>query len=138
MNILVISQFYFPEQFRITDICENLVEKGNEVTVLTGLPNYPNGYIEKDYKWFRKRKEKIKGVNVIRCWEIGRRKGNFFRMLNYFSYAFSASIRTIFMGKKYDVVYVYQLSPILMAIPGIIYKKIYKKFFNFLHKLPRM
>ena len=127
MNILVISQFYFPEQFRITDICENLVEKGNEVTVLTGLPNYPNGYIEKDYKWFRKRKEKIKGVNVIRCWEIGRRKGNFFRMLNYFSYAFSASIRTIFMSKKYDVVYVYQLSPILMAIPGIIYKKIYKK-----------
>lgn len=127
MNILVMSQFYFPEQFRITDICESLAEKGNKVTVLTGLPNYPKGHIEKGYRWLKKRKEKINGVNVIRNWEIGRRKGNFFRMLNYFSYAFSASIRAVFMGKKYDVVYVYQLSPILMAIPGIIYKKIYKK-----------
>lgn len=127
MNILVICQNYYPEQFRITDICEELVKRGENVTVLTGLPNYPKGKIEKGYRWFRKRREVINGVNVIRTWEIGRRTGNLFRMLNYFSYAFSATIKTLFMTKKYDIVYVYQLSPILMAIPGIIYKKIHKK-----------
>lgn len=127
MNILVISQYYFPEQFRINNICEELVKKGNNVTVLTGLPNYPKGHIEKGYRWFRKRKENINGVNVKRCWEIGRRQGNVFRLLNYCSYMISASIKAIFMGGKYDVVYIYQLSPVLMAIPGIIYKKIYKK-----------
>ena len=47
MKILIVCQFYYPEQFRITDICETLVKKGNEVTVLTGLPNYPKGHIEK-------------------------------------------------------------------------------------------
>lgn len=127
MNILVICQNYYPEQFRITDICEELIKRGENVTVLTGLPNYPKGKIEKGYRWFRKRREVINGVNVIRTWEIGRRTGNLFRMLNYFSYAFSATIKTLFMTKKYDIVYVYQLSPILMAIPGIIYKKIHKK-----------
>lgn len=127
MKILAICQYYFPEQFRITNICEELVKEGKSVTVLTGLPNYPKGYVEKEYKWFRRRKEKINGVQVLRTWEIGRRTGNLFRILNYFSYALSASFKALFLGKKYDVVYVYQLSPILMVIPGIIYKKIYKK-----------
>lgn len=127
MNILAICQNYFPEQFRITNICEDLVKKGENVTVITGLPNYPKGVVEKEYKWFRKRKENINGVNVIRTWEIGRRKGIIFRMLNYISYAISASLKVLFVGNKYDAIYVYQLSPILMAIPGIIYKKIHKK-----------
>lgn len=127
MNILAICQNYFPEQFRITDICEKLSKDNKNITIVTGLPNYPKGYIEKEYRWLKKRNEKINGVNIIRTWEIGRRKGTLFRILNYFSYAISASIKVLFLGNKYDVVYVYQLSPVLMAIPGIIYKKIYKK-----------
>ncbi len=123
MRVLVICQYYYPEQFRINDICETLVKEGNEVTVLTGLPNYPTGKIPKEYKFFRKRKERLHGVNIIRCFEIARRKGFLFRILNYISYAVSASCKALFIKKDYDVVYVYQLSPILMAIPGIIYKK---------------
>lgn len=127
MKILVVCQNYFPEQFRINDICKSLAQKGEDVTVLTGLPNYPTGKIEKSYRWFRKRKETIDGVKVIRTWEIARRKGTIFRMLNYFSYAFSASIKALFLKKDFDAIYVYQLSPVLMAIPGIIYKKKNKK-----------
>ncbi|MGN1301788.1 MAG: glycosyltransferase family 4 protein [Clostridia bacterium] len=128
MNILVVCQYYYPEEFRINDICETLAKNNsNKVTCLTGLPNYPKGKVEKDYKWFRRRKENINGVKVLRCFEIGRRKGMIFRILNYISYMISASFKALFLGKNYDVIYVYQLSPILMAIPAIIYKKIYKK-----------
>ena len=59
MKILVICQYYYPEQFRINDICEELIKKNNEITVLTGLPNYPSGIVPKEYKFFRKRKEYI-------------------------------------------------------------------------------
>lgn len=123
MKILVICQYYYPEQFRINDICETLVKQKNEVTVLTGLPNYPTGKVPKEYKFFRKRKEIINGVNVIRTFEIGRRKGFLFRILNYISFAISASMKVLFIKNDYDIIYVYQLSPVLMAIPGIIYKK---------------
>lgn len=127
MKILVVCQYYYPEQFRINDICEELVKRGNEVTVLTGLPNYSTGIVPKEYKFFRKRKENINGVNVIRNWEIGRRKSSAFRILNYCSYITSASIKALFLSNDYDCVYVYQLSPVTMAIPGIFYKKKNKK-----------
>lgn len=127
MKILVVCQYYYPEQFRINDICEELVKKGNDVTVITGLPNYHTGIVPKEYKFFRRRKEKINDVNVIRCWETGRRKGSLFRILNYCSYVISASIRIMFLSKQYDCVYVYQLSPVTMAIPGVLYKKKNKK-----------
>lgn len=127
MKILVICQCYYPEQFRINDICEELVKKENKVTVLTGLPNYPEGKVPKEYKFFKKRKETHNGVNIIRTFEIGRRKGSVFRILNYCSYMISASLKAIFLSRDYDCVYVYQLSPVTMAIPGIIYKKKNKK-----------
>lgn len=126
MKILVVCQYYYPEQFRINDICESLVKRGNEVTVLTGLPNYPEGIVKKEYKFFKKRKENINGVNVIRCFEIGRRKGFVYRILNYISYMVSASVKSIFLKGDFDLVYVYQLSPITMAVPAIVYKKTHK------------
>lgn len=127
MKILVISQFYYPEQFRINSICEEMVKEGNEVTVLTGLPNYPKGNVSKEYKFFKKRKENINGVNIIRTFEIGRRKGILFRILNYISYMCSASLKALFLKKDFDVIYIYQLSPITLAVPGIIYKMKNKK-----------
>ena len=72
MKILVVCQYYYPEPFRITDICETLVSEGHELTVLTGLPNYPEGRILDDYRRGRRRKETINGVQVIRSFEIGR------------------------------------------------------------------
>ena len=111
---------------KINDICEELVKRGNEVTVLTGLPNYPDGFVKKEYKFFRKRKEVINGVKVIRCFEIGRKHGKIYRILNYMSYMISASVKSIFLSRQYDIVYVYQLSPITMAVPAIAYKKMHK------------
>lgn len=123
MKILVVCQYYYPEQFRINDICEQLVQDGHEVTVLTGLPNYPTGKIPGEYRWGRKRKEVVNGVNVIRCFEIGRKSGVFRLALNYASYMLSASIKALFLKKEFDIIFVYQLSPITMALPGIVMKK---------------
>ena len=91
MKILVICQHYYPEPFRITDICEKLVAKGHEVTVVTGKPNYPAGYIYEGYKNKEKDNEIINGVKIHRCFTIGRRKGAFWRILNYYSFCLSSS-----------------------------------------------
>ena len=123
MNILVVSQYYFPEQFRINDICEQLVRDGNSVTVLTGLPNYPTGKVPNEYRCGRKRKEDINGVKVVRCFEIGRRSGAVGMALNYLSYMISASIRALFLEKCFDIIFVYQMSPVTMALPAIIMKR---------------
>lgn len=127
MKILVVCQYYFPEPFRITDICETLVNNGHDVTVLTGLPNYPEGYIHEDYRNGKRRKEVINGVKVIRSFELGRGRGNWRLFLNYISFTLSGSIKMMLIKEKFDVVLVNQLSPVMMAIPAIIYKKKYNK-----------
>lgn len=123
MKILVVCQNYYPEQFRITDICEELVKRGNEVSVITGLPNYPKGQIFDGYKHGKKRDEIINGVKIHRCFTIGRRHGVIFRFLNYYSFAFSSKRYVKKLKEKYDVIFVNQLSPVMMANAGIAYKK---------------
>ena len=127
MKILVVCQYYYPEPFRITDICESLVKRGHEVTVLTGLPNYPEGEILKEYRHGDKREEKLNGVNVIRCYEIGRGKSKIKLFFNYFSYAISATFRALRMKGQYDIILVNQLSPVMMGIPAMVYKKKFNK-----------
>lgn len=127
MKILVVSQYYCPEPFRITDICETLVQRGHEITVLTGLPNYPEGTVLAEYRHGKKRDELVNGVHVIRCHEIGRGKNVLTRFLNYFSYPLSASRRIKSLPNDFDEVFVNQLSPVMMAWPALKYKKLYKK-----------
>lgn len=122
MKILVICQHYYPEQFRITDICEELVRRGNEVTIVTGVPNYPMGIIFDGYKHGKRRHEDINGVKVHRTFTIGRRTGIFWRFLNYYSYSISSSIYVKFLKEKYDVVLTNQSSPVMMANAGLSYK----------------
>ena len=121
-RILVVCQYYYPENFQITPICEQLVQDGYGVTVLTGLPNYPTGIIPEEYKKGH-RDEYVNGVHVIRCHEIPRAKGIVKLGLNYLSYPASASRKLSSLKEEYDLVFVYQLSPVLMAIPGIKYAK---------------
>ena len=122
MKILVVCQYYYPENFQITPICEQLAADGYDVTVLTGLPNYPTGIIPKEYRTGH-RDEVINGVHVIRCHEIGRKKGAGHLALNYLSYVRSASKKVLELEEDFDLVLVYQLSPILMGIPGRKYAK---------------
>ena len=127
MKILVVCQYYYPEPVRITDVCEELVKRGHDVDVVTGIPNYPMGVIFDGYKNGEKRDEVINGVNVHRSFTIARRSGALFRFLNYYSYAFSSTRYVAKLNKEYDCIFVNQLSPVMMACAGVRYKKQHNK-----------
>lgn len=126
MKILVVCQHFYPENFRISDICFELVKKGHDVTVLTGLPNYPKGKVFKDYKWFKNRNQVINGVKIKRCSLVGRGSSTLQMAINYMWFATFCSIKAFFMKKDFDIVYVYQLSPITMTWPAIVVKNMKK------------
>lgn len=121
MRILVISQYYYPEQFRINDICKELVKRGHKVTVLTGIPNYPEGKYYKGYGVTKKRKDIKDGVDIIRLPIIPRGKNSIMLILNYISFIISGFFWSKFTKKKFDKVFIYEVSPMLQALPGVWY-----------------
>ncbi len=127
MNILVICQYYYPEPFRLSDTCEELVRQGHSVTVVTGTPNYPMGEIYPGYENGQKSDEVLNGVQIHRCKTAPRKTGAVNRLKNYFSYAAESKKYIKTLSDEFDVVFVNQLSPVMMAEAGIAYKKKYGK-----------
>lgn len=123
MNLLVISQYYYPEQFRINDICKEWVKRGHNVTVVTGIPNYPEGKFYKEYGVFKNRNEKKDGVEIIRLPIIPRGKNPIMLILNYLSFVVSGFFFSKFTKKKFDKVFIYEVSPMTQAYVGIWYAK---------------
>lgn len=123
MKILVVCQYYYPEPFKLTEICEELVKRGHIVTVLTGLPNYPDGVIPEAYRHKKLRNEIRNGVEIIRCFEIARKKGAVRLGINYLSFALSSTAEQRHIKNDFDIVFVYQQSPVIMAYPALKYKK---------------
>ena len=128
MKILVVTQYFWPEEFRINDICKGLKEAGHDVEVLTGLPNYPEGKIYKGYSWFKKGVKEYNGIKIMRVPMIPRGKNSSMMLaLNYVSFMVNASLKALtLIGKKYDRVFVFQVSPITSAVPAIILAKLKK------------
>lgn len=125
-KILVVCQHYWPESFRVNDICDYFTEQGVEVDVLCGIPNYPKGKFFPGYSLFRNRRQRHKGVNIIRAIEIPRGSNTNFRIfVNYISFPFFSLFHVPrLLTKKYDKVFVFTYSPIMMAIAGIIVGKL--------------
>jgi len=122
LRILVVSQYFWPEDFRINDVVRSLVEKGVEVDVLTGKPNYPEGAVFNGYRAWGSQVEPWAGSTVYRVSLFPRGARSAWRLaLNYFSFVASGLIFGPWLLRKrqYDVVFVYGLSPILLAIPAI-------------------
>ena len=128
-KILFVCQYFYPEVFRGNDVAFHLAEEGHEVHVVTGIPNYPGGKFFDGYGWWKKRHEMVNGVKVTRLPIIPRGVDNkIMLMLNYFSYLVVACVWMLFhaIGHKYDRVFVQQLSPVMMSLPGVLYKKLRK------------
>lgn len=127
-RILVVSQHYWPESFRINDICDFLISKGCKVDVLCGIPNYPIGKFFEGYSYCKNKIQVHNGVQIIRAFEIPRGKNTNFRVfLNYISFPIASLFHVPrLLTKKYDKVFAFTYSPILMAISGIIIAKIKK------------
>ena len=125
-RILIVGQHYWPEPFRIADIAEGLVERGYEVDVLCGTPNYPSGKFFKGYSFLGRKNEVHKGVRIFRAPEIPRGTNTNFRIfLNYISFPFFALFYIpFFLTRKYDRIIAYQLSPVFMSLPAILISKI--------------
>lgn len=130
-RLLFICQYFYPEVFRGNDIAFDMARRGVEVTVICGTPNYPKGKFFEGYGILKKTHEKVDGVNVIRIPIIPRGNGNKIKlMLNYFSYFINASVFLPFhvlFSKKYDACFVQQLSPVMMSVPGVLFKKLTRR-----------
>ena len=127
MKILVICQHYWPENFRVTEISEELVRRGHQVTALVGLPNYPTGNIPEEYRHHQNRRQVRNGVEIRRCFEIGRKPGKVGLALNYVSYMLSACHQALWMKKDFDVIYAFSTSPVLMSLPGAFLRALWPK-----------
>ena len=131
-RVLIVSQYFYPESFRITDYALYLGKIGIKVDVMSGIPNYPEGKYFSGYGIFTKRREKYNGISVFRAFQLprGGKKPSGARLaLNYLSFAFCASIDALFFAlfrKKYDAILVFAPSPITQAIPAIVLGKLTK------------
>ena len=134
-RILFVCQYFYPEVFRGNDIAFHWAEEGHEVHVVTGVPNYPDGVFHKGYGVFKKRQETIKGVHVTHLPIVPRgNDSKIMLMLNYFSYfivwkVFADSFKGFLGFKKsfeFDFVFCQQLSPVMMSLPAVLYKKLKK------------
>lgn len=122
LKVLVVSQYFWPENMRINDLVRDLVERGHEVTVLTGVPNYPEGKVFKDYSDNPDAYNSYHGADIVRTPMLPRGSGSLRLMLNYASFFVSASFWGAYKlrGQKFDSIFVYAVSPIMAAIPALI------------------
>jgi len=122
-HILVISQYFYPEQFRINDMCQEWVNRGHKVTVITGIPNYPQGEFYKGYGWFKKRREIWNGIEIIRLPLVSRGHCSICLALNYLSFVISGFFWSHFTGLKADYVFTFEVSPMTQALLGVWFAK---------------
>ncbi|USU14142.1 glycosyltransferase family 4 protein (plasmid) [Sphingomonadaceae bacterium OTU29THOMA1] len=122
MKLLVVSQYFWPENFRINDLAEELIKRGHDVTILSGLPNYPDGKIFPQYRDDPKAFSRFHGATVVRVPVIPRGSSNLLLLLNYLSFVFMGvvigawKLRT----QRFDAVFVFQTSPITSALPALL------------------
>lgn len=122
-HILVVSQYFYPEQFRINDICQEWVKRGYKVTVVTGLPNYPMGKVFNGYGLTKKRHEKWKGIEIIRIPLIPRGSSSVGLIANYMSFMVSGIIAGKLKNIKADYVFSFEVSPMTQVLAGISFAK---------------
>ena len=130
MKILVVTQYFWPENFRINDLVDGLVDKGHEVTVLTGKPNYPEGRYFAGYGFVKNNHECRNGVKIYRVPLIPRGSDSKLLLaINYFSFVFfGLLLGPIYCRSKYDLIFAYSVSPITLVIPA--------RFLGWLKKIP--
>lgn len=127
MKVLVVTQYFYPEDFKINDVVKFLVQQGHQVTVLTSLPNYPNGDFYKGYGLFDSISSDFHGAHIYRTPVIPRKQNTINLVLNYISFPLIARIKAIRICKEFqpDVMLGFQLSPIWSMLPATLLKRRY-------------
>ena len=128
-KVLVVTQYFWPEEFRVNELVSRLVLSGFDVDVVTGRPNYPDGDIYRDYENAPNKFRNYCGATIYRVRNSARGKTKVALLRNYISFALLASI---FLLKKtrshhYDAILAVQLSPIFSVLPALIYGRFKSK-----------
>jgi colanic acid biosynthesis glycosyl transferase WcaI len=128
MRVLVVSQYFWPEIFRINELVAELVARGHSVTVLTGRPNYPQGVVFDDYRRQPSAFKTYEGARVLRVPLRPRGTGSVRLVLNYVSFVFWGSLLGpwLLRGQRFDVIFVFETSPITAALPAVLLRWIKK------------
>jgi colanic acid biosynthesis glycosyl transferase WcaI len=126
MRLLVVSQYFWPENFRINDLVAEFVKRGHQVTVLTGLPNYPDGKVFDQFKADPVHYSKYEGAEIVRVPLVARGRGGIRLLLNYLSFAASASFIGLWKlrGRQFDVIFTCQLSPVTVGLPAAVMRTV--------------
>ena len=126
MRLLVITQYFWPEDFRINELVSELIRRGHEVTVLTGKPNYPDGKVFPEFVERPDRFSTYFGAHVLRVPMLSRGRGRVSLFLNYLSYALSTTVFGILrlQGKQFDAIFVFEPSPITVGLPAIALRRL--------------
>jgi colanic acid biosynthesis glycosyl transferase WcaI len=122
VNILVVSQYFWPENFRINDLVREWTTQGHQVTVLTGVPNYPGGQVYAEYRQDPARFDRFEGARVRRVPMLARASGSLRLLLNYASFAVSACLVGPWQlrGVRPDVIFVFEPSPVTVGLPAVL------------------
>jgi len=122
VKILVVSQYFWPENFRINDLVKEWVARGHYVTVLTGKPNYPDGQVFQEFAREPERFSRYEGARVHRVPMLARSQGAVRLMLNYLSFVIGGCLwgPWLLRGLRADVIFVYEPSPITVGLPAIL------------------
>ena len=128
MRILVVTQYFWPENFRINDLVQALSDRGHQITILTGEPNYPSGKFFPEYLANKSGFNDFNGTQVIRIPVVARKNNRISLFLNYISFIISATLIGVWKLRQdpFDVIFVYEPSPITVGIPAALFKKIKK------------
>jgi glycosyltransferase involved in cell wall biosynthesis len=129
VKVLIVSQYFWPEQFRINDLAFSLKSRGHDVSVLTGMPNYPSGKLAEGYSWWKRRREEISGVEIRRTPLFLRRQGRGWQLaLNYLSFVIFGCLMGPWYFRKhdFDVIFVFEPSPFTVGIPAMLMRRLKK------------
>jgi colanic acid biosynthesis glycosyl transferase WcaI len=128
MRLLIVSQFFWPEDFRINDLVSELIARGHEVTVLTGWPSYPDGHIFPEFARNPEAFRRYCGIEILRVPLIPRGTGRLRLMINFVSYAITASVLGPWKlrGRRFDAVFVFMVTPATVGLPGVVLARLKK------------
>jgi colanic acid biosynthesis glycosyl transferase WcaI len=126
LRILVVSQYFWPENFRVNDLVKEWAQRGHEVTVITGVPNYPAGRVFDVYRDQPSAFSQYEGAKILRVPMLPRGTGSLRLIMNYLTFILGGSIvgPCLLRGRPIDVIFVFEPSPVTVGLPAILLGKI--------------
>jgi glycosyltransferase involved in cell wall biosynthesis len=127
-KILIVTECFYPEEFKINDVALSWKDKGYDVDVLTLTPTYPLGRVFPGYKNGFFRKDEYQGINIFRVHAVtGYRDSVIKKIFKYINFMIFGSITAIFIGRKYDYIFGFNLGSLTDMLPAVVIRKLYKK-----------